>query len=180
MRHHNDVKVTLSKCHSAKVSSTPVCNSLVAIVTLCCHLIYNSTGACHTVYARLLSSYKWDVTWNSYNWNVLFSQTWKFSNNLSNHSSINSSSQCNIYLSTYPRCQCPLIVCVYVCVCFPAKGSIPVRWNRFLYTIFFWTLDHRLVTTVDVAFTFLSPLSCLLVYAWRSHISLKVSSSIVS
>ena len=41
--------------HSAKVLSTPVCNSIVAMVTgLACHLTYNLRGAWHTVYAMLL------------------------------------------------------------------------------------------------------------------------------
>ena len=48
-----------------------------------CHLNYNLRGAWHTVHAMLLSNYKWDATWNSYNEKVLFSQTFNsFSNNL--------------------------------------------------------------------------------------------------
>ena len=43
----------------------------------------NLKGAWHTVYAMLLSNYKWDATWNSYNEKVLFSQTYNsFSNDL--------------------------------------------------------------------------------------------------
>ena len=49
----------MSGCQSAKVLSTAVCYSLVAIVTdLCCHLTDDSRGAWYTVYAMLLSNYE--------------------------------------------------------------------------------------------------------------------------
>ena len=51
--------MTSPRCHSAKVLSTPVRNSIVAIVTeLGRYLIFNSRRSWHTVYAMLLSNYR--------------------------------------------------------------------------------------------------------------------------
>ena len=56
---HTDVKVTSSGCHSPKVLSKTVGNSIVAMVTdLWRHLTYTSSGAWHTMYAMLLYNYK--------------------------------------------------------------------------------------------------------------------------
>ena len=54
-----DVKVTSTRRHSAKVLSTPICNSIVSmVIDLWCHLIYNLREAWHTMCTMLLSNYK--------------------------------------------------------------------------------------------------------------------------
>ena len=59
IKQQQEIKVSSSGCHSAKVLSTTDGCFLVAMVSnLCRHHIYNSRGAWHTLYAILLSNYK--------------------------------------------------------------------------------------------------------------------------
>ena len=53
---HIDFQVTSLRCHAAKILSTIVRYSMIAMLTdLQCYFTFNSSGALHTVYAMLHS-----------------------------------------------------------------------------------------------------------------------------